>query len=179
MKLKNIRYALLSVLILLINSCASKPLPPPEWAYEKDAVKIQIKADQNLNLYEGEPNTLLICVYQLQDPNEFNQLSGDEPGLFKLLECELFGASATSAKRLIIQPGQQVDMSMDRAEGTRYVAVAAGYDSMVKDRMVKMVEIPVAVEKKGIIKRTKTNKPQPLNIKILLGPRQILSVEGN
>ncbi len=175
--MKKLLLILLPATMMLILSCASAPLPPPEWTYEKDAIKLHIKADEKLNADEDEAHTLLLCVYQLQDPNAFNQLSGDQDGLYKLLECGLFGAGAASAKRLIIQPGQVVDVAMDRAEGARYVAVVAGYYILDKNRMLKILEIPVAVAKKGFIKKTITQKPQPMNIEIILGPQQLKSVE--
>lgn len=175
--MKKLLFVLLSAILMIIWSCASAPLPPPEWTFEKDAIKLHIKADPKLNADEDEAHTLLLCVYQLQDPNAFNQLSGDEDGLYKLLDCGLFGAGAASAKRLIVQPSQVVDVVMDRAEGARYVAVVAGYYILDKERMVKMLEIPVALDKKGFIKKTITQKPQAMDIEIALGPQQITSVE--
>jgi type VI secretion system VasD/TssJ family lipoprotein len=162
--------------LLLLTACAAKQLPPPQWTYEKDAIRMHVKADDKLNLDEGEAHTLLLCAYQLSDPNTFNQLSNDQDGLYKLLECSLFGSGAAASKRMIIQPGQDINLTLDRAEGARYVAVVAGYYILEKDRMVKMVDIPEFVEKKGFIKKTKTRKPAPLSIDLVLGPQQITTV---
>jgi type VI secretion system VasD/TssJ family lipoprotein len=165
--------------ILLITACAAKQLPPPQWAYEKDAIRLHIKADSQLNLNEGAAHTLLLCAYQLTDPNTFNQLSNDQDGLYQLLECSLFGGGAAAAKRMILQPGQDVNMTLDRADGARYVAFVAGYYILEKERMVKVVAIPEFVEKKGIIKRMKTRKPAPLNIDLILGPQQITTISAS
>jgi type VI secretion system VasD/TssJ family lipoprotein len=162
--------------LLILTACAAKQLPPPQWTYEKDAIRMHVKADDKLNLDEGEAHTLLLCAYQLSDPNTFNQLSNDQDGLYKLLECSLFGSGAAASKRMIIQPGQDINLTLDRAEGARYVAVVAGYYILEKDRMVKMVDIPEFVEKKGFIKKTKTRKPAPLSIDLVLGPQQITTV---
>lgn len=167
----------LLLVIFLMYSCASQPLPPPEWRYEKEAIHIHINADSQLNLSEGMPHTLLICVYQLRDPNVFNQLADHNDGLYKLLECDLFDASVTSSKRLIINPGQDSDLVLDRSEGSKYVAILAGYYSIQKERILRLLDIPVIVEKKGWIKRTKIKKPGPLNIELTLGPRQIQRLE--
>ena len=79
------------LLICLIYSCASRPVAPPkEWRYEKDAVRFHLKADSQLNLHEGMPHTLHVCVYQLRDPHAFVQLIEDEDGLYRLLECSRF-----------------------------------------------------------------------------------------
>jgi type VI secretion system VasD/TssJ family lipoprotein len=164
---------------LLLTACAAKQLPPPQWNYEKEAIRMHIKADDKLNLDEGQSHTLLLCAYQLSDPNMFNQLANDQDGLYQLLECSLFGNGAAAAKRMIIQPGQDIKLALDRAEGARYVAIVAGYYILGKDRMIKMVDIPEYVEKKGLIKRSKTRKPAPLDIELILGPQQITTISAS
>lgn len=154
-------------------SCAPKQLPAPEFGYEEDAIKIHVKADPQLNLSDGKPHTLLACIYQLKDPNAFNQLAGDQEGLYRLLECSLFDASVVGAKKLIVQPGQNTTFNLDRAQGTAYVGVAAGYYLIERDRIVRLYEIPVVIEKKGIVRRTKRQKLETLEIDLKLGPQQI------
>jgi type VI secretion system VasD/TssJ family lipoprotein len=161
------------LLALLVWSCASKQLPPPGLEYEEGAIKIHVKADPQLNLSDGKPHTLLVCIYQLKDPNVLNQLANDQEGLYRLLECNLFDASVAGAKKLIIQPGQDTTFNLDRAEGAKYVAVAAGYYLIQRERIVRLYEIPVVVEKKGIIKRSKRKKLGTLEIDLKLGSQQI------
>lgn len=169
----------LLLLIFFFCSCASQPVQPPsEWRYEKEAIHLNMKADSQLNLYEGNPHTLLVCVYQLRDPNAFNQLTEDEDGLYKLLECSRFDSSVAGSKRLIIHPGQDLTTALDRAEGARYVAVVAGYFLIEKEGMVRLYDVPWYVEKKGFIKRTKVAKPGPLNIDLVLGSEQIQKFGG-
>jgi type VI secretion system VasD/TssJ family lipoprotein len=160
-------------------SCASQPVAPPsEWRYEKGAVHLNLRADPQLNLYDGQAHTLLVCVYQLRDPNAFNQLTEDEDGLYKLLECSRFDGSVVGAKRLFAQPGQTLTEALDRAEGARYVAVVAGYYLVQKEGMVRLYDVPWYVETKGFLARTKTAKPGPLNIDLVLGSEQIRQVGG-
>ncbi len=174
--MKRLLALLLAGTFLFLAACAAKQLPPPKWTYEREAIRLHIKADNKLNTDDGDAHTLLLCIYQLSDPNTFNQMANDEEGLYELLECSLFGNGAAAAKRMIIQPGQDINLALDRAEGARWVAVVAGYYILEKERMVKMVEIPEYVEKKGFIKRSKTRKPAPMNIDLLLGPQQIATV---
>ena len=155
-------------------SCASAPVgPPSEWRYEQGAVHLNLQADSQLNLYEGQPHTLLVCVYQLRDPNAFNQLTEDEDGLYKLLECSRFDSSVVSSKRLFVQPGQTLTDALDRAEGARYVAIAAGYYLVRKEGMVRLYDVPWYVEKKGFLGSNKISKPGPLTIDLVLGSEQI------
>jgi type VI secretion system VasD/TssJ family lipoprotein len=169
----------LLALILILGGCASKPLPPPEWGFEKEAISLHLVASPQLNLDEGTPHTLLVCVYQLKDPNGFNQLAGDVHGIYKLLECGLFDASVAASKRLIINPGQDLDLTLDRAAEAKHVAIVAGYYELVSDRIIRKFDIPVKVEEKGLIKRVKTARPGQLKIEVELGPQQIQRVEGN
>lgn len=170
---KYIKILFLWLIAVGVYSCASLPLAPPEWRYEKEAIQLHLKADFQLNLHEGTPHTLLICVYQLRNPNTFNQLAGDNNGLYKLLECGLFDSSVAGSERLIVHPGQDLTFRLNRAEGARYIAIVAGYYSLYKERLVRLYDIPVIIEKKGWIKRTKILKPGLLNIELTLGPQQI------
>jgi type VI secretion system VasD/TssJ family lipoprotein len=165
--------AMLCIITLMISACASQPLPPPKWSYEKDAVQVHLKADPKLNFDEGVPHTLLVCLYQLKDPNAFNQLADDTDGIYKLLECGLFDAGVATSKRLIVNPGKDVTMTLDRAEGAKYVAAVAGYYTLQKERMIRMYDIPVVIEKKGFFTTTKIAKPGVLKIELELGPTQI------
>ena len=82
---KYIKTLLLWLLAFGLCSCTSMPSAPVEWKYEKEAIQLHLKADFQLNLHEGTPHTLLICVYQLRNPNVFNQLAGDNKGVSHLL----------------------------------------------------------------------------------------------
>jgi type VI secretion system VasD/TssJ family lipoprotein len=165
--------AALCVAAFVVTACASQPAPPPQWTYEKDAIQIHLQADPKLNLDDGVPHTLVLCIYQLRDPNTINQLSEDTEGIYKLLECGLFDGSVATAKRLIVHPGQDVNVNLDRAEGAKYLAVAAGYFVLQKERMIRLYEIPVKIEEKGFFKKTKTAKPDRLDVTLVLGPSQI------
>jgi len=167
----------LLLLILVACACASQPVAPPsEWRYEKGSIHLDLKAADQLNLYEGMPHTLLVCVYQLTDPNAFNQLSENKDGLYKLLECSRFDPTVASAKRLIVHPGQDMVVTLDRGEGAQYVGLVAGYYRLEREATVRLYKIPWFVEKKGFIRRTKTPKPDQLTIHLVLGSQGLYSV---
>jgi len=175
---KNVMMLALVSFMLVFFSCSTKVLPPPQWSYEKDAIKLQVVADPLLNLDNGKAHTLYVCIYQLKDPNGYNQLSGDQSGLYKLLECKLFDAGVASSKRLIVNPGEDTTLVMDRAENAKYLAVVAGYYGIVKERITRLVEIPVVVEEKGFLSKERKQKPGLLDTKLFLGPEQIIKIEG-
>lgn len=163
----------LCIVALVLSACAAQPIPAPQWGYEKDAIQMDLKADARLNLDDGAPHTLVLCTYQLRDPISFNQLAEDMEGISKLLACGLFDASVTTARRVTLQPGQDQSIKLDRAAGTQYVAVVAGYYTLHKDRMIRLFDIPVVVNEAGLIRRTKTSRPGSITINLELGPLQI------
>ncbi len=173
-----IRLFVLAVFPLFIFSCAAKVLPPPQWAYEKEAIKLQVIADPILNLDNAKAHTLHLCIYQLRDPNGFNQLSDDQNGLLKLLECGLFDQGVAASRRLIINPGENTSFVLDRAENAKYIAVVAGYYGIFKERITRLVEVPIIIEEQGFISKERTQKPGLLDIKLFLGPQQIDRIEG-
>jgi len=159
-------------------------VPPPPyvvtplvWSYGKDAIRLELRSDPRLNLYDGIPHTLLLCVYQMSDPNAFNQLKDEKDGLPKLLECARFDSSVTSAKRHIMQPAEDKTLSLDRAEGAKYVGIVGGYYLLQKELSVRLFQVPVE-ETINETERTKTTKPGLLHIKLYLGPQMIHEIKG-
>ena len=152
------------VLMFLIYSCASTS----EWKYGENAIHIAIRSSPQLNLYKGNPHTLLLCVYQLRDPNAFNQLVDEDEGLSKLLECSRFDPGVVSSRRLVIQPGKEISEVLDRSESAKYVGFVAGYFNLNKEYVVRLTQIPLSFLK----------NPMPLKVDIYLGPQEILEFRG-
>ena len=148
--MKKIAFVLAAICCLVVlSSCSSKkgPPPKPQWLFERDAVTLRFKADRMLNMYDGLPHTLMVCVYQLQDDVMVEQLSSNEDGIYQLLDCEPFDSSIRNAKRLIIHPGQDLTFVMDRLAGTRKIGFVAGYSKLEKPRIIRIADIPVLISK--------------------------------
>ena len=159
-----------------LSACAATLPAPPDYFYAKGAIEVHLRSGPMLNMNQGSPHTLLICVHQLRDPNAFNRLISDADGIYKLLECSQFDGSVTHSKRIIVQPDQKVSYTLDRAEGTKYVAVGAGYYNVKKDGVVRLYEIPVVTKSLGFFSRTLVAEPEVLKIELDLGPTQIRNV---
>lgn len=152
--------------------------PPPEaWKYEEEAITLNLKASPELNLYEETAHTLYLCVYQLSNPNTYKLLSQDEAGLTKLLSCQRLDSTVASFQSVVLQPGEKKTLLLDRAEGAKYVAVVAGYYQLTPGKVTRLFEIPVIIEKKGLIKKKILTKPGTLKVELLLGPHSIKKVE--
>jgi type VI secretion system VasD/TssJ family lipoprotein len=161
------------VLPLLLASCARGSSPGGAasgvYGYEKDAISLHLKGDQNLNLFEKRPHTLLVCVYQLRDPNALNQVLQDAEDVSKLLECGRFDPSILNAKKFILQPGREIHEALDRAEGARYIGIVAGYYNLDKQRASRILPVPVG----GMFGK----KPTKMNLEVFLGPDEIQGVK--
>ena len=162
---------------LICLSCATGPPAPPKWDYEEGAIKLKIRADPQLNAYAGVAHTLHLCVYQLRSPNAFNQLADTRNGLYQLLECESFDHSVANAKQAVLHPGDEWNRVLDRAEGTKYVAIAAGYYRLEKEKILRLVEIPVVEDTALSPSQSPVLKPGMLDIAVWLGPTEILQLE--
>jgi type VI secretion system VasD/TssJ family lipoprotein len=157
----------LIILVIGLTACASKvkaPPPPPD--YRKAAIELFLKADPALNLYGATPHTLVACIYELRDPNAFNQLIDDGDGLPKLLECGRFDGSVAYAKKLVLQPGQEVREVLDQAEGAKYLGLVAGYFALDKEKPYRLYRIPTAPQ----------GKPASMKVDLYLGPQRIQDI---
>ncbi len=170
--MKTLRFSLGAMaLILAAGACSTKTVMPPEpWPFQERAVVFRLEADEQLNLYHGTSHTLLLCIYQLRDPNAFNQAMEDQKGLYKLLSCKRFDPSVLSFKKLVLQPGESREVVMDRAEGAHYVGVAAGYYNLQKEKVCRLFSIPLVEEKKGF---KRILKPGVLEVDLYLGKEGI------
>jgi type VI secretion system VasD/TssJ family lipoprotein len=162
------RKVLLFIFLSFLSSCGFFGIAP-EWKYEKDGISLSYQSDSQLNSYQGNPHTLMLCIYQLKDPNAFNQLVEEEGGLSKLLECSRFDPSVTSSKKLVIHPGKVNTESLDRAEGTKYVGIAGGYYMFDKERAMRFYQVPLSFF---------FNRPTTLKMKLYLGSQEIQLIGG-
>ncbi len=168
---RSIPAMVLGLVLLTLGACSSKPpQPTPAAVYQRDAVVVTIHADAMLNQYEGQPHTLLLYLYQLKDPNAFNGLREDDAGLARLLEGTRFDPAVVASKRIFVQPGDQLQLVVDRAEGAKYVGVVAGYYDLDRNRSTRLYEIPVLKEEKGWVRKKTSYKFGKLSIELLLGP---------
>ena len=110
-----------------------------------------VSSDKQLNSYQEKAHTLLLCVYQLKGPNGFNQLKEEKIGTQKLMECTPFDSSAATAKRLVIQPGNTLQIELDRAEGARYLGISAGYFGSGSEKQHKISSLPTVKSDKGVV----------------------------
>lgn len=172
----------LFLLSLVLLSCSSArnatgslptPLPvtnPADWSYQKAGISLHLRADPKLNLFRNTPHTLLLCIYHLRDPNGFQQLQSEKDGLQRLLDCNRFDSSVMHARTLVVQPGQEIEELMDRADGAKFIGIAAGYYKGDRKLVTRAYPVPLLEEIRGggVAQIT-----QRLSIHLYLGPHGI------
>lgn len=186
---------LIALILILagIVSCGGGPKPAPpsgvptpvkdpaqvNWTYQPGALQLNFVADPALNRYGGVPHTLALCVYQLSQQNAFTQLAETVGGANKLLECGVFDPTVISAKRVIVQPGRNQTLAMDRAEKVKYVGLAAGYYELSPPLATRLYEVPMQSETQGWLWWKDTlYSPAKLTMHILLGADGLQKMEG-
>lgn len=161
------------VLCLLLTGCAAT-IKQPEWKFEKESIRVHIKADHKLNLYNSKAHTLYVCFYQLSELNKFDQLTKDVAGIHKLLECNLFDPSVAAVNSKVIHAGENLTFILDRAERAEYFAIVTGYFAELNNaRMIRRHRIRVFKKRISFWKSKYRCVPCKMNIELALGPNQI------
>lgn len=160
--------------LFALSSCGSKvppPPPAPQWVYEQDAITMRLKSSNSLNLNEGVPHTLMIGLYQLRDKAMFNQLASNTDGIYQLLDCKVFDSSVAKVERLFVHPDQDLTIVMDRLAGTKHIGLVAGYFILQKERMVRVIDIPVTISEDR-----KSAKVDKMQVVVNLGSEQVAAI---
>jgi len=124
---------------LFFVACSS---PQPSNSFARYAIVIDYESSPELNVYNEQPHVIPLVVYQLSDINSFNTLKKDKAGIIKLLEAEKFDKSVTSVHKYFVSPAQHFDFLVDRASGTKWVALVAGYYEMQPAQSTLEYQVP-------------------------------------
>ncbi len=168
-----IRFFAIVWVLTLLASCGGKTVPPPpepKASYAEKAIVLHFKADSQLNRFQNSPHALHLCIYQLANPNIMNQYAGDASGISQLVQCKKFDPSVTVTKKIVMQPDSEATYVLDRAQGTTYLALAAGYYHLDKEHAVRLVKIPVVEKSKGWFRKKITRHLGHLEVSFELGP---------
>ena len=172
------------ILVLFFAGCgkpAPEPLVPPgadiRWGFAPSAIVLQMTAASDLNVTDGAPSSLALCVYQLASrlPAATHMVS--EQGIDLLQECRSFDPSVVVFQRVFADPGKGAELFFDREEGVHYLLVVAGYHEGTPPGMAVMEEIPVPAQEEpgwfcGLFqsKKPEWREPSQLVMGLRLGP---------
>lgn len=151
----------------MISGCGKKP-PPPQLKYAKDAITIEYQAEKELNMYNRNPHTLMVVLYQLSEVNAFNNLAASKDGLVQLLSAKSFDPSVTTVIKKYLEPGSSGSWIVDRAEKTQHVGMVAGFYTLSPDKSAILVDITYDTSRHGWLLK-KTTTVNPLDVKLIFG----------
>lgn len=162
------------LLALMIISACAHTLEKPEWRFEKKAIRLHLKAANDLNLYNNKAHTLYLCIYQLEALGAFEQLSADPQGIRKLLECRMFDDQVAAVDNKVLHAGEDITLTLDRADRARFLALVAGYSSgLTRERVLRHHKYQVYKFRKRFFKPDYQCAPCELAVEVSLGAHQI------
>ncbi|MBQ7608726.1 MAG: type VI secretion lipoprotein TssJ [Desulfovibrionaceae bacterium] len=184
--MRNFGTILAPLLLIFLASCGGpkeSPLPPPPlpaedpanvtWNQQANGLSYRIVAAGDINHEGNKPLGLTVCVYQLDDPSAFQALAQSPSGIDQLLNCQLDPAKARSSRAFSMQPGKRVDVTADRVEKARYLAVVAGYEHLKPELCAAVIPFPIHHEREGIIFKNDLYTAAPMRALIHLGAESV------
>lgn len=172
-----LRNVVLVVCLLVLCGCSTtgdaEPAPRDmSWKRKAKDIVLNVDAAPNLNLFQNKAHTLALCVYQLADDTAFLDLAATKSGVTKLVECGRFDDSVVHSEMVIFAPDTSRKLTMDRYEGTKHLALAAGYYESSPSQSARLVSIPVTEVSDGwrmFVPGAGQKAPGKLALDILLG----------
>ena len=145
------------LLVPVLAGCSSTPteltVDPDDWAYEKRAITVTIKAPADLNSVSGRPHSLAIGVFQLSDPNTFSGLSVTEEGAVELLQKGQIDETVANFSLINVRPGEQKKVTLNRTQSAQYIGVIVGYYNLNPSKDVKVFPIPLRAQERGLLEK--------------------------
>ncbi len=127
----------------------------------------------------------MLKIFQLKDSAHFKDLAQTRAGFIRLLQFSgqpnYLGDGQTdilSYKQLIVRPGEEKIIYLDRAEGAKWVGIVAGYYRINLLQSYKVFKIPLIYRKEGLIFKKQTVTIGELFINLILGPSGLQKVGG-
>ena len=125
------------------------------WVREENAISIRVVASSDLNRIQRFPNGTAVGFYQMENPDAFVRDIATQTGLERLLLLNNMDSSILQYDVKSVQPNSSDRMDVARAERVRYIGVVVGYNDLITDRVVRLVQIPLV--------RTSRSKLNPIN----------------
>ncbi len=144
-----------------------------DWVYEEQAISIKIEASADLNSVSGRPHSLVIGVFQLNDPNTFSGLSVTREGAVQLLDNGLVDDSMVGFQQIIALPGETRTLQLARSRQAKYVGFIVGYFRLNPKLDIRIFPIPIAA-----VGNSNKAKPGKLLISIKLGSSNTLQISS-
>jgi type VI secretion system VasD/TssJ family lipoprotein len=141
--------------IIMSTFVACSPPPPLDpYVYKASGLQFDIKADQQLNLYDGEAHTLKLAIYQLSENGPFIELQKSAEGTQKLLKLSKFDPVVVGYEQIIVHPNESRIITLDRINQAKWIGIVAGFYSSTNEKYpASLLNIATLSKKKTFVRR--------------------------
>lgn len=148
------------------------------WPYAKEGILLELASDIDLNFYSNQSHTVALGIWQFDDEKIFIKLLNDKAELIKALSTGNLPKGVLQLDRYVIQPDTKVVLKLDRAQGSKYVGILAGYYSFTPSGAARYFRIPLNIQSSGLILKDYTAEPAVLALRLQLGIQSIVNAES-
>ncbi len=159
-------------------------LPPPKavddpskiaWSFLPGGISVTLKAESSINVVREKKHAVLIKLLQLDKKDVAEQMIKTSAGIIALLEGDGKDAGVLRGDSYYIQPGAQMEFTLDRTEGAKFFAVVAGFDSLDPRDCFSITPMPVhqGTERDWLVMSKDVYSPAPLDAKIFLTKQKV------
>lgn len=148
------------------------------WPYAKEGILLELASDIDLNFYSNQSHTLALGIWQFDDEKVFIKLLTDKAELIKALVTGNLPKGVLQLDRYVIQPDTKVLLKLDRAQGSKYVGILAGYYQFTPSGAARYFRIPLNIQSSGLISKDYTAEPAVLALRLQLGIQSIVNAES-
>ena len=158
-----------SVNSMLGGNTSKQALADIKYSADPRGLRMDIHASKSLNVVSGTPYALTIAVIQSNNPKAALKLANNAAELDQLLT----GVPSTdpailSVDRFVVQPGAIDTLVLARRQEAQVVLVYAGYYNSPVTQRVRMLEVPIFVDKSGVFVTTYEASPAVMNLSLVL-----------
>ena len=148
------------------------------WPYAKEGILLELASDINLNFYSNQSHTVALGIWQFDDEKVFIKLLTDKVELIKALTTGNLPKGVIQLDRYVIQPDTKILLKIDRAQGSKYVGILAGYYNFTPSNAARYFRIPLNMQSSGLISKDYTAEPAVLALRLQLGIQSIVNAES-
>lgn len=117
-------------------------VPTESWEAEQDALGFRIRASERLNFSDGTAHTAAVHILQARDPGNIKRQLEYPSEVYRMLRRGDDDPDVLALDRVIVEPGREVVMKVDRAERARYFVLIVGLTDYESNSATRIIEIP-------------------------------------
>lgn len=148
------------------------------WPYAKNAIKVELSSDVDLNFYANRSHTLVLGVLQFDDEKTFPKLLTTPVDLAKSLATGDLPKGVLQFDRYVVKPDARILMEVDRVQDAKFVGVVAGYYQFDPARSARYFRIPLNIDSSGLVFKDYKAEPAILAFRLALGAQRIANAQS-